>query len=389
MREPPQSRAIAAAMAFVVIGMQVFIIQPGIVQGFVSRLGLSEARAGYLASAEMFGIAAATVLCAIFTARLNWRWVCAIALSILGIADLLSAFAHDYLHLIVTRSVAGVASGALISLGYAVAGTAINPNRSFGFLIMLVLTYGALGLLAIPIALDNGGVQGIMIALAVMALAGFIFLPAFPKSVPQSTLQDSTAASQAASQSHAAPIAYAPARSRSATLMLASLLCFFLGQGVIWAYLFLIGIHMGIGEQAVANALTISQFAGIAGAFAAAALAARVTSLALFVIGIALSIAPLFFFSLRLTGVSFGAAVVVFNWAANLLTPLLVAIVARIEPRWVQPGAALQMLGLAVGPAIAATLIGSRGFTPVLALCAALFALSLILGFRPSRVTNG
>lgn len=383
MQEPPQSRAIAAAMAFVVIGMQVFIIQPGIVQGFVSRLGLSEARAGYLASAEMFGIAAATVLCASFTARLNWKWICAIALSVLGLADLISAFVHNYLHLIVTRSVAGVASGALISLGYAVVGTAINPNRSFGFLIMLVLTYGALGLLAIPIALDIGGVHGIMFALAVMAFTGLIFLPAFPESLPQSILQGGPAASSAKAKG-----ASVPTRSTSATLMLASLLCFFLGQGVIWAYLFLIGTHMGIGEQAVATALTISQFAGIAGAFAAAALAARVASVALFVIGIALSIAPLFFFSFRLSGVSYGAAVVVFNWAANLLTPLLVAIVARIEPRWVQRGAALQMLGLALGPAIAATLIGSRGFAPALALGAAFFTVSLILGFPPSSSTS-
>ena len=364
----PRASPITAAMTFVVIGMQVFIIQPGIVQGFVSRLGLTETRAGYLASAEMFGIAAATVLSAMFSAKVNWRWLCGAALAILAAADFSSAVIHDYSGLVMVRALAGLASGVLISLGYAVVGAGAHPDRNFGLLITFVLTYGALGLWAIPTGLDQIGVPGIMLVLALMALGGCALLASFPAALP------------AAGAERAA----APGERRLGALMLASVLSFFLGQGVIWAYLFLIGTHMGIDEQTVANGLTVAQFAGIAGAFAAVLLAARVATAALFLLGIALSIAPLYFLSLRLDGIAYGASVIVFNWAANLLTPLLVAMVARLEVRWVQPAAALQMLGLAVGPAIATILLDASGYSPVLALCGALFAVSFILGLRPS-----
>jgi len=364
----PRVSPITAAMTFVVIGMQVFIIQPGIVQGFVSRLGLTEARAGYLASAEMFGIAAATVLSAMFSAKLNWKWLCGAALAILALADLSSAVIHDYPGLVGVRALAGLASGVLISLGYAVVGTGAHPDRNFGLLITFVLVYGALGLWAIPTGLDRIGVPGIMLVLALMPLGGIVLLPSFPAALPAAGAEG----------------AAAPEERRMGALMLASVLAFFLGQGVIWAYLFLIGTSMGIGEQAVANGLTVAQFAGIAGAFAAAMLAARVAPVALFVLGIVLSIAPLYFLSLRLDGLAYGASVIVFNWAANLLTPLLVAMVARLEARWVQPAAALQMLGLALGPALAAMLIDAGGYSPILALCGALFAASFVLGLRPS-----
>lgn len=368
MTAMPRTSPIAAAMAFVVIGMQVFIIQPGIVQGFVSRLGLTEARAGYLASAEMFGIAAATVLCAIAGSRINWKWLCGAALAILAIADLLSAAIQSYPELVAIRAVAGVASGVLISVGYAVVGTATNPDRSFGLLITFVLIYGALGLWGIPALLDSIGVSGIMILLALMPIGGALLLAHFPATLPVAAIERSNL----------------PPRSGLGALMLASLFAFFSGQGVIWAYLFLIGTNMGIDEQTVANGLTVAQFAGIAGAFAAAALATRVASTALLAVGIALSIAPLYFLTLQLDGFAYGAAISVFNWAANLLTPLLVALVARLEARWVQPAAALQMLGLALGPAVAAALIDAGGYSPVLTLCAGLFAASLALGLRPS-----
>ncbi len=58
-------------------------------------------------------------------------------------------------------------------------------------------------------------------------------------------------------------------------LALAAMFAYFLAQGVVWAYLFLIGISGGLTEQQVANGLTVSQFAGIAGALGAALSAGR------------------------------------------------------------------------------------------------------------------
>ena len=45
-----------------VIGAAVFIVQPGFVQGMVESLGFSEQQAGFIASAEVWGIAATSDL---------------------------------------------------------------------------------------------------------------------------------------------------------------------------------------------------------------------------------------------------------------------------------------------------------------------------------------
>ncbi|MEM6851694.1 MAG: hypothetical protein AAF527_08200, partial [Pseudomonadota bacterium] len=52
--------AIASAIAIGTLGVLSFIVQPGLVQGFVSELEVSEAAANDLAFREMLGVALAT-----------------------------------------------------------------------------------------------------------------------------------------------------------------------------------------------------------------------------------------------------------------------------------------------------------------------------------------
>jgi hypothetical protein len=58
-----------------VIAPEVFIVQPGFVQGLVELLGFDDRGAGYTASAEMWGLAATTILMTFIAHRVNWRSV--------------------------------------------------------------------------------------------------------------------------------------------------------------------------------------------------------------------------------------------------------------------------------------------------------------------------
>ena len=55
-------RGLIAAILVGVIGPEVFIVQPGFVQGLVEYLGFNDSSAGYAASIEVWGITATTVL---------------------------------------------------------------------------------------------------------------------------------------------------------------------------------------------------------------------------------------------------------------------------------------------------------------------------------------
>src|ERR1700681_2479999 len=77
-----------AATLIVVIGMDTFIVQPGFVQGLVEKGGFSEKHAGYIASAEMFGIASTTVAMIWLATRARWRTLFAIALLVDAVGNL-------------------------------------------------------------------------------------------------------------------------------------------------------------------------------------------------------------------------------------------------------------------------------------------------------------
>lgn len=362
-----QPRRVLAGMALAVIGMQVFIIQPGLVSVLIAS-GSEEGIVGYSASAELFGIAIATIAGALIGTRVSWKVLAGVSLLLMMTANLSSAAwpsGHIFLFL---RLIAGLGSGLVISLGYAMVATAADSDRSFGHLIIVVLLYGALGIFGLPTAALLLGAKGIFVLLALMAAAGLPLLAFIVE--PTST--------DGATQNRDPHIG-------RPGLLLGAVFLFFLGQGVVWAFLSLIGERMGIAPQAVANGLTVAQLAGIAGAYAAS-LGQRIGHRLLIAIGAIGCIAPLAVMTLRLDAVGYGLSISIFNAAANLMTPLLIAIIAGFDSdgKLVQRAAALQMLGLAIGPAVSTPLLG-YGLTPMLSLSILLFLccwLLSVLGLR-------
>jgi predicted MFS family arabinose efflux permease len=358
------------AIVLVVLGMDIFIIQPGFVQGLVELGGYDASQAGLIASAEMFGIAATTVVMMWLASHANWRRIVQVALVADAFGNLLCLGAHSAVEFASCRFLVGLASGLLISVGYAMAGLTTNPDRSFGWMITWVLVYGAAGLLGLPTVLSNMGIHGLLVFLATAAAAGWCAV----RWVPRGAAVNPVVAS--ASHGKSVSLRY---------LMLGAVLCYFLGQGSLWAYLSLIGMAAGGSEQQVATALTIAQFLGIAGAVTAATAGTRMQHLTSMLAGILGGTAPVLLFLRPSGALLFGVAVGIFNFAANFITPLLMAVVAKGDAsgKLVVYSAALQMLGLAIGPAIAAPLIRANDYTLVVYLGVALFLVCLGLIVPP------
>ena len=363
-------RGLSAAVLMGVIGPEVFIVQPGFVQGLVEHLGFDDQGAGYTASAEMFGIAATTILMTFAAQRVNWRPVFAWSLLTMVVANILCTLTTNLEAFIVLRFIAGLGAGGLVSLSFAAIGLTDNPDRNFGYLIMWVLVYGAIALLLMPTAYGLAGMNGVLWFFALFPLIGLPFvrhLPITGENVAQ-VEQDAVNLSS---------------RMKGAALF--AMLFYFLAQGVVWAYLFLIGLSGGLTEQQVANGLTISQFAGIAGALLAALLGSRVGRSAPLSLGIAAGALCLFFLIGRFEFLLFAIVVGVYNFAWNLTHPFLLAAMASFDRRGrvVVYAVAMQMIGLAIGPGLAATVISEGDYSNVNRLGAALFGVSLLLIIPP------
>jgi len=353
-----------------VIAPEVFIVQPGFVQGLVEHIGFSDQGAGYTSSAEMFGLALTTILMTFTAHRVNWRVVIFWSLIVMFAANVLCTFTRDLNTFIALRFLAGLGAGSLVSLSFAVIGLTRNPDRNFGLLIMWVLTYGAIVLWLMPSAYELGGMNAVLWFFALFPLTAIPvirFLPVTGESVAQVE----------------AEAVNLPGRLKALALL--SMFAYFLAQGVVWAYLFLIGMAGGLAEQQVANGLTLSQIAGIAGAFLAALIANRFGRVVPLTIGILGGALCLYFLTGQFDFPHFAAVVSVYNFAWNLTHPFLLAAMASFDRRGrvVVYAVAMQMVGLAVGPGLAASVISEGQYLNVNRLGAGLFVLSLVLILPP------
>ena len=365
------SRSCMAAVIYLgVVGPAVFIVGPGIVQGLVVYLGLTDQQAGHVVAADLWGYAIATIVMTFWSHYANWRHIFAGCLVLMVAANLVSTTVTTYEGLLAVRLVAGLGAGGVIALSFAIIGLTGNPDRNFGWLIMWVLTYGALGLLLMPTAFALGGMTSVFVFFAVFSASALPFVRFLPVSGEDRPQVEADAVNL-------------PGGFKA--LALAAMFAYFLAQGAVWEYLFRIGVTAGISEQGVANALTISQFLGIAGAFTAAMLGTKLGRAGPLTLGIVAGAASLLFIMGEFEFTVYAVAIGIYNYAWNLVHPFLLAAMASFDRRGrvVVYAVAMQMVGLAIGPILAASVITEASYAYINWLGMGLFALSLALILPP------
>ena len=330
------------------IGVLSFIVQPGLVQGFVGQLQLSEAAANELAFDEMLGVAIATFITSFAKSRVSWRLILALALSLSAFGNLASALLLQSEFLPMARFVTGIGEGAIISLSFTIVGLTSRTERNLAAYLVLLLTYGAFGLYLMPNAFAMIGLQGIFIIWAILTLCSLYTLKLIPRSSDEREIPIEQELDVNASLK---------------VIALSGVLLFNLAVGITWANLFLIGIEINADEQAIANALLISQFVAILGALIPVFFEKR---LGLFkpimktILGSAIAIALLLDKPGYLT---FMISVCIFNFLWNYGLPFILSGVGSLDNKgsMISLAIALQMTGLGFGPFLAALVLGNDG----------------------------
>ena len=84
-----------AAIYLSVIGAAVFIVQPGFVQGLVEFYGFDEQQAGYIASAEIWGLALTTVVLALGGHNYSWQRIFRLSIVLFVLGNLASTLTSE------------------------------------------------------------------------------------------------------------------------------------------------------------------------------------------------------------------------------------------------------------------------------------------------------
>lgn len=359
-----------AAIFMAVIGPAVFIAQPEWVKGLVSNVGFSDREAGFIAGAEMWGMWLTTVIMSFAQSRCNWRRIFAISLVLVAVANVLTLFASSFPAFMTIRFLAGVGSGSIISLSFAVVGLTSKPDRNFGYIMVWVLVYGAIANWIMPVLYGTFHLAGPITLFAILNAAGLPFVRFLPVSGEQAQVNEADTVDLSL---------------RLKILALLSMLGYFVGLGAVWAYVSLIGVADGAGGQQVANGVAISQLFGIAGGLTAVFLGVKIGRTIPLAISILSGVTAASCFLLSPSLLIFSAAVCLFVYGWNVAQPYLLAAMSSFDSsgKTVVYSVALMMTGLAVGPWVGAAMVKDANYTMVSVVGIAMFSSSLILILPP------
>ncbi len=375
--------AILAAIIPVTITGTPITVQPGMVQGMVDYMGLSSVQAGFVASAEVTGLMVATVIFAFIGHRLNWRSAYAAGLGIVVCGNLLSLFGAEGTAFTALRAVTGLGAGLATAIGFAALGNTENAPRNYGWAVAAIIGYSGMVLWVLPVLFSWGGYHAFMIAYAIATALCIFLVPFLPsmKSVAEEITKDAAETGRF----------ILPAE----ILAVLSILIFFVGYAAAWTYMALIGQQAGLDEVAVSHTLSVSQFAGVAGALAIVIQSGRVHDMVQAWVMLALGAAAIFAFALPQDQILFLGLNCLFQFAWNAGQPLLLGIIASRDStgRLLRFAIPMQYVGLASGPAFAAYQLGlHENYVSVMigaGVIAAMtpFAIAPIIALSKRRVT--
>ena len=347
-------------------------MQPGLVQGMVDFVGVGEVQAGYIASAEVMGLMAGTVVFAFFATLYCWRRVMAGALVLLVLANILTIAVGSVANLMPLRAAAGFGAGLVTAVGFASLANTMRPGRNYGWLIACVIGFSAIGFALLPAIFGLGGYNALISIYTVMVVISLIatrYLTSDHEEKPESN----------------AGLGLSNILSTPGLLSLSSVLLFFIGYTSAWTYMSLIGRDAGLNDTQIASVLSTTQFFGVAGALSISFLSERMRHrwLAITIYGI--GVLGLFALNLDLTFAVFLGLNAIFQFCWNAGQPLLLAIIASRQRtgellRFAIP---LQFIGMGIAPSIAATVLSMSGGYSLVIVFSGLAAIASSLAIAP------
>jgi len=342
---------------------------------------LSESFAGWVASANFFGISVVALFMAFRMHQVDLRRLAIASLAIALAADVASVYlAAPTAAFLLIRFVAGAANGGAQIAALSAIARFDNAERGFGLVITLQFVLAAVGCYILPIYSAQLGATGMFLLFAGCDL----FALALARRLPGRATDESMGASTE--------------RGSERSILFSSVtLLALLGYGLFdaantaqYTYLGRLGVALAFSDQQIGTVLMITSLAGIPGAFTIIVVGKRFGTIGPLLFGIGVAIIGLVilissgaFAWYLMAGMCLG-----FSWAFCL--PFIQALMATLDPNGsaIAAGASAATIGVAIGPGLAATVAEVGHYRPVFAIAIVLMLVSMTSFFVSIRKTQ-
>ncbi len=351
---PPRGRLlIATAILLAVTGSAFFNLQPLFFAAAQPLFNLTDSQIGWLAASELAGIALASLFLTLVADNYNFRVISSGGLVFMIAGNIATLLADNFIGLALIRFVTGfLGDGVVYISAILLLGRSASPTRLFGFMVFINMMVTATGLKLLPALFPDNLWPGLLFTLAGIAAIALLFTTALPGKIRS-----------------ASPGAESIRLSKLAIYLLLAICAFAINLGVIWSYAERLGTAAGLGLDEVSSYLSYSLPLQAIGALVAALLGSRLgiatpamlvvlcqTTAIISLIGSSPGNEWRFFAGISLWG---------FSW--NFGIAYLLGQAARIKSghRLLILVPCVEAIGVAAGPAIAATMLSGDSYLAV------------------------
>ena len=351
------------------VGPAAIILMPLIVGGLVDSYGFSEQQAGAIATAEGIGLVLGLLTAALWVRSVTWRIALLAGLSVYAALNFGSSLAEGHTGILALRFLSGFVGGGVFAIIVAALGDNREPDRAFGIaqavqgLVMGLLFAGA------PSLMEVSGVNTIFYLMAGLAVITMVFLPRFPRRGIISSA--SSFLEKADPPSGPVPIAL--------YFGLFGGFLYYLAVFGFWGFIERMGMQAGLEDSTIGYALGISQLAAIFGALLAAGAAQRFGRFLPLLIALLGQLCVLWVLVGQFSSWSFYAGACAYQGLYVMATSYQLGVIAHLDSKgqFIVAMTALQGLGAALGPSIAAGLINDGDYSRINAASTVALVLSL------------
>jgi predicted MFS family arabinose efflux permease len=372
-----QLKPLIAINALSVVGNGCMAVQPIIVGALVDRLGFSESQAGFVAALEMTGVGIGFVVLFWVAHLLPRRGLASAGLITIVAANLAACLIHRYEFMLIAQFIVGLGSAMVFTVFLTVGAAQQRPEHLFAIVNAVSIAYSGIFMPIAPDILAAWQLPGIFVTLAGIAALSGLLVPWLPALTPAPT----------ASPLREAAANPAALLSPSVIMVLLMMLLLYTGHGAVWAYQERIGVSLGMSSPAVSKWLGISMLTwGVIGSLLASWIGMRIGRIWPQTLSLGVSVLAALILVFGTTPALFALAcgLIALSWFYGL--PYQMGLLSQYDPlgRLNLIGSTMTTGGAALGPALAAMLVGSVGHWPVGVLAGCCYLTGLILVIPPS-----
>lgn len=353
-----------------IAGVVVMGLIPIVATAYVEYLSFSESQAGYVLAAEMSGYALGTLLISTRVHIWNRRTIALSGLVILLLGNLICLGLHSFDLMLIARLSIGLGGGGVAGVMAASIAASGSPDRFFGFYTVLTLSTVAVLMSLTPVLLASFGIKGLLSLLAFMTLPALCLVRNFPEFTVISK-QDAVEM----------PFSWREMPLSVVLTVSMATLAYYVGTGGVWPYMAQVGRAVGFSMQETGNLLAVAQLFGVVGAMVPVFLGTRLGRMPPVIFSMTVSICCLLALLNFGNKLVYALVVQLYMFVWLLFFPYLMGIVSELDPlgRLAGISYALQSIGFAIGPALAALMVTRGGYTALFYLGIICYLVTLML----------